>query len=259
MSERPYCRVYWSIRSDPKFATIYGDDANLATWLRLLIAADAMWPEPADIPGTCRRKAYQALVAAGLIDDLGRGQFRIHGLDAERSVRSEQAHRASSARWNARSNAPSNADSNARAFGQGMPLRAEPSKAEPSPVAPAREGTDDDPAGAYWSLVGKYPAGKVLTWIDDLAGRYGGPAVIRAMAEAHMADRATATLLGRTSDLLAAGARQLERAEREDEKRRLREKRAVPPALPVWDDAERQAIWARHRDEIAKAAGRTTA
>lgn len=140
-----------------------------------------------------------------------------------------------------------------------MPLRAEPSIAEPSRVAGAREGTDDDPAGAYWSLVGKYPTGKVLAWIDDLAARYGGPAVIRSMAEAHIADPATATLLGRTGDLLAANARQLERAEREDEKRRLREKRAVPPALPVWDDAERQAIWARHRDEIAKAAGRTTA
>ena len=257
MSDRPYCRVYWSVRSDPKFATIYSDDANLATWLRLLIAADALWPEPADIPGSCRRKPYQALVSAGLVDDLGRGQFRIHGLDAERSVRSEQAHRASSARWNARSNAPSNAGRNAHAFGQGMPLRAEPSRAKPSPVAGAREGSDDDPAGAYWSLTGTYPKAKVLTWIDDLTARYGGPAVIRSMAQAHIADPATATLLGRTGDLLAAGARQLERAERDDEARRLREKRAVPaPVMPAWDDAERTALWERHRADIAKAAGR---
>jgi hypothetical protein len=76
---------------DPKFASIYDDDRHLATWLRLLIAADATWPASPHIPGNVRKASVAALVDAGLVD-LGTGyRFRIHGLDAERGRRRDAA------------------------------------------------------------------------------------------------------------------------------------------------------------------------
>jgi hypothetical protein len=92
VSERaPYSRVYWAIVDDPKFAGIYDDDRHLATWLRLLIAADALWPASTPVPGNARKASVKALVDAGLID-LGTGyRFRVHGLDAERGRRRDAA------------------------------------------------------------------------------------------------------------------------------------------------------------------------
>jgi len=46
----PYVRVYYSITDDEKFAELYDDDGALASWLRLLITADAMYPAAAPIP-----------------------------------------------------------------------------------------------------------------------------------------------------------------------------------------------------------------
>lgn len=92
MSERaPYSRVYWSIVDDPKFLNIYDNDRHLATWLRLLIAADALWPASCPIPGNVRKDSVAALAESGLID-LGPGyRFRIHGLDSERGRRRDAA------------------------------------------------------------------------------------------------------------------------------------------------------------------------
>lgn len=91
MTERAYCRVYYTVKDDPKFETIYTDDHHLATWLRLLIAADAIWPASADLPAAARKASVSALVAAGLVDLLPSGRYRIHGLDAERGSRRDAA------------------------------------------------------------------------------------------------------------------------------------------------------------------------
>jgi hypothetical protein len=94
MSERqPYSRVYWSIRQDPKFRGIYSNDSHLAAWLRLLIAADATWPAPADVPANAKPASVKALAECGLVDLLGDGLFTIHGLQAERGRRQEAATR----------------------------------------------------------------------------------------------------------------------------------------------------------------------
>ena len=92
MSERaPYSRVYHSIVDDPKFTAIFDSDRRLATWLRLLIVAEQAHPASANIPAGTNRAAVAVLVDAGLID-LGTGsRYRIHGLDAERTRRSEAA------------------------------------------------------------------------------------------------------------------------------------------------------------------------
>jgi len=92
MGERaPYSRIYWTVRSDDRLATIYPDDRHLATWVRLLIAADMSWPAPADLPGSVRRASLAALEAAGVIELLPGGLFRFHGLDTERGRRAEAA------------------------------------------------------------------------------------------------------------------------------------------------------------------------
>ncbi len=92
MSDRaPYSRIYHSIVDDPKFTAIYDDDRRLATWLRLLIVAEQAHPASAYIPEGTHRGALAALVDCGLVD-IGTGRrFRIHGLDAERTRRSDAA------------------------------------------------------------------------------------------------------------------------------------------------------------------------
>ena len=92
MGERaPYSRVYWSVVDDEKFAAIYDDDRHLATWLRLLISADAIWPASPTLPVGVKRGSVKALSEAGLVDLLSGHRYRIHGLDAERGRRKEKA------------------------------------------------------------------------------------------------------------------------------------------------------------------------
>ena len=91
VTERAYCRVYYSIKDDTKFDTIREDDHHLATWLRLLMVADALWPASPDLPASARRTSVKALVDAELIDLLPGRRYRIRGLDAERGAERESA------------------------------------------------------------------------------------------------------------------------------------------------------------------------
>jgi len=91
-----------------------------------------------------------------------------------------------------------------------------------------RERKPIDPADAYWNLTGRYPTDRVLSWVDELAERFGSEATVRALATAHQQDAHTNTLLGRVRDILHSEARALDRQEQADERRRLAEKRAQP-------------------------------
>jgi hypothetical protein len=100
MGERaPYSRVYWTVRSDERLDGIYADDRHLATWLRLLIAADMAWPAPADLPSGAKPASIRALVAAGVIELLPGSLFSFHGLDAERGRRRDAAASSAGNRW----------------------------------------------------------------------------------------------------------------------------------------------------------------
>jgi hypothetical protein len=84
-----YVRVYQSVVDDPKFVNVYDDDHHFATWVRLLMAADAIWPASCPIPAGTRKASLKVLAEAGIID-IGTGyRFRVRGLDAERERRSE--------------------------------------------------------------------------------------------------------------------------------------------------------------------------
>jgi hypothetical protein len=104
-----FSRVYHSIRDDTRLAAVYTDDAALATWLRLLIAADRAWPAPADIPRSVRRPALRKLVDAGVVELLPGDLYRFHGLDAEREMRSQSGRNAAALRWHSEGNAGADA------------------------------------------------------------------------------------------------------------------------------------------------------
>lgn len=145
----PYVRVYYRIIEDPKFAAVYDDDRALATWLRLLLYADAMFPAPAILPLRCNSKALKTLVDAELIDLLPGDRYRIHGLTAEREQRSEHGRKAALARHG-------QSTSNARAMHEqsassAQPMHSEPNRTEPirtSPIQSEPSRSTPTPAGA---------------------------------------------------------------------------------------------------------------
>lgn len=124
-----YVRVYYSIVDDERFASVY-DTPHLATWLRLLMIADAVWPASAYLPASEKRSSVAVLARAGLLELDGR-RFRVHGLDAERNARGNAGRIGAAERW--QSGRSANAmQTHSERNANGMPSRAEPSKAEPS-------------------------------------------------------------------------------------------------------------------------------
>jgi hypothetical protein len=147
----PYVRVYYRVIDDERFVGIYSDDQHLATWLRLLLLADAVWPASCPIPRSVRKASLQALVRAGLVDVLPGDHFRIHGLTPERQKRSDWGRNAAALRWQSDRNATAmrpHSDGNAAQHGKTDALLAEPSRAEPRKRAPAREDSENDPYDA---------------------------------------------------------------------------------------------------------------
>jgi hypothetical protein len=95
--DRPYVRVYHDdLRRD--YPSVYADDAALATWLRLLVLADKMWPSTPELPRSVRPKALATLTVAGLIVVDG-CTFEVRGYHAERSMRQASARNAAAVRW----------------------------------------------------------------------------------------------------------------------------------------------------------------
>lgn len=125
---RNFARVYYDdlMREYP---AVYADDALLATWLRLLILAEKMWPAVPEVPRSTRPRAFHALVDSGLVIEVPPHSFRIKGLDAERTRRQDAARNAARNRW-------SNADAPADA----LPRRDETRRDEEPPNPPRRGG-----------------------------------------------------------------------------------------------------------------------
>lgn len=140
----PYVRVYYRIiDEDPKFHGVYDSNDRLATWLRLLLAADAMYPAPATIPHGIHKPSLAFLVSVGLVDLTPGGRYRIHGMEAERASRRDHASNAARIRWASREqsspDAPSNAPGNAQSM-HSSPIRSAPIQSEPL-LSPPEHGT----------------------------------------------------------------------------------------------------------------------
>jgi hypothetical protein len=182
----PYVRVYYRVVDDPKFADVFDHDGRLATWLRLLLLADATYPAPAPIPFGISRAAFGHLVSVQLVDLEPGNRFRIHGMDAERGARSRKAADAAAKRWQS----VSNADASEPASQPDMhsaPLRSEPIHSEPNrSPAPADDGSEY-PVLAWLSQQGVTipPTGNGFhRRVVVLVERYGPEKVRQAMAGA---------------------------------------------------------------------------
>jgi hypothetical protein len=103
MSDRKYARVYHEIVDDPKFRRVYDDDAALATWLRMLLIADAMYPASAPMPA--ETPAIAVLIRAGLVKRRPGNRYIVTGLEREREMRSQYGRNAAAVRWQSGSNA----------------------------------------------------------------------------------------------------------------------------------------------------------
>lgn len=210
----PYVRVYYRIIDDPKFSSVYDNDAALAVWLRLLLAADAMYPAPATIPRGVKASALDRLVKAELIDLLPGDRYRLHGLKSERDRRTEQARRAARKRWDEHDPdaeqpapaMPAHSDSNAGASGDAMhsaPIQAEPIQSSPRPSVEAGEEWDEsakDGADAYYSVTGRFPSDRVLSWINRLTKLYGDELFARLLSKCYLEDGNPRDLLGRVEE-----------------------------------------------------------
>lgn len=227
----PYSRLYWSVMDDDKFDGIREDVRLFGSWSLLLVVADMAYPVPAYIPPTIPKSAVRRLVDCGLVDELPGHRFRVHGLEAERAKRTHSARNAAASRWHS--------DGNAETM---------PSRDRDETESIDRDETPRDAADVYWNLTGKFPTGRALEWIDNLASSYGSDAAIRALVKAHTADKAVSNLLTRTQDLLRADARKLDVKERQDEQARLAEKRAQPRVEEPWRAEFREAIRKQYED-----------
>lgn len=103
-----------------------------------------------------------------------------------------------------------------------------------------------DAVSTYYSLTTRFPAGRVLAWLNDLEDRHGGKRTSSMLATCYAEDRDLGTLLGRTQSRLRAEDHAANRAEAADEVSRNRAKRA--PLTGV--NAEiRAAVEARYGPE----------
>ncbi len=124
MADRPFARVYY-IDLERDYPSVWRDDAALATWTRLLATADAMWPAVPEVPRSARSALVSKLVTVGLVILVPPFGYRIKGLDAERTARSNAASNAARSRWG-------NADGSASA----MPNQSSPDQSNPAhPIA----------------------------------------------------------------------------------------------------------------------------
>jgi hypothetical protein len=162
-----YVRVYYSIVDDERFAGIY-DGPHLATWLRLLLIADAIWPATAYLPATEKKASVAALEAAGLVELSGDGRFRIHGLDAERNARAMQGRNAAAMRWQSTS------------IANPMPSRAEHSQAEPSRAERADAEDNRPDVEAFLEVRRRLPTGPQRKLMDDYCHTFDATGPARA-------------------------------------------------------------------------------
>jgi hypothetical protein len=95
--DRRFARVYYDdLKRD--YAAVYADDALLASWLRLLVEADSVWPSDPELPRSVSDAAIEQLADAGLIALGPRYTYAIKGYAVERADRHAKAVAAANAK-----------------------------------------------------------------------------------------------------------------------------------------------------------------
>jgi hypothetical protein len=133
-----YARLYHKFAGE--YPQIYADDHCFATWIRLLMLADATWPMRPPMPRSVRPRVLDLLTEVGLVIIDG-DSYTIRGLDPERSRRQSAGRKGAVTRWDSEGSADRNAIADANA----MPSKAKQSKAKHSiPLPPAERGRRKD-------------------------------------------------------------------------------------------------------------------
>jgi hypothetical protein len=235
----PYVKVYYSIIDDPKFASIYDDDAALSAWLRLLLVADGTYPAPAPLPLATKKRTLSKLIDAGLIDLCPGSRYRIHGLETEREKRSSAARAgglARAERTHSGSTAPAQREHSA--------VSASPLHSAPLHSAPLQRAREADPIETYHLLTGRPPKKATISWLDELANDHGAEAVCRTMVTVWTGKADLGSFIG---DVQAALVLKERRSSQEAEERRRK-------AAADHERQERERIANASPEEKARAA-----
>ncbi len=103
---RRHSRVFFDIAAE--YPAVYADDGAFATWVRLLMIADGLWPVPAVLPRSVQQEPLETLVTAGLISVSG-DHFEVKGLHKMRQAEHEQQAANAKKRWESERNATASA------------------------------------------------------------------------------------------------------------------------------------------------------
>lgn len=227
---RRYARVYFDDleRDHPD---VWFDPTCLSTWVRFLALSEKAWPTMPELPRSARRADLEKLVSTGMLELLPNHRFVLRGWKKEREERSVRALDALGHRRDRVTSKPTLVPTD---VGTSVPtddVYARAGAASAFSYSSSKEGVQGkppDPADAYWSLTGRYPTDRPISWIDDLTAQFGAEAVIRALATAHGQDSHTNTLIGRAQDILRSEARVLATKEQAAVRAQLAERRAAP-------------------------------
>lgn len=269
---RPYSRVYWSILDDgstsdggselDRFATIRGDMRHLGSWALMLVVADMAYPAPAFIPPTVPKASVAALSRpeCGLVELIGGGMYRIHGLRKERESRAAAASRPHPKRG-PRDEPPEaqlgpKRDPDGSQPGGGRVARRDEDETrqdenEEGTPAPLPE-TGPDAANSLFLRTGQFPSKTVNDWLNDLSEAHTESRLIAAIDSTPLAGRNVKDYLVAIRDQLRAQDHAAEKAERADEIRRNAAKRA-----PVKSLEEREAEYRAQKAIEAELMGRS--
>lgn len=268
MPEGLHVRVYHEDLMK-NFAQVWDDNDALATWLRLFVIADKLWPSPGELPRVVGRAALKRLTDAGLIVLLPNYRYTCLGLDADRQRRSDAARTAANVRHHGRPDddppegnagrtpsriAPRNPSGNAGALPHTDTGARPRSGSAPESVSDVLNeigaaGEEPDALVGYHTLTGRFPTGRVKSWLDELAHEHGDVAVTRALALEMQADTAVHTLLSRTQNRLAVESHADEKDRKLRRQQSAAEERALIESMPA---EQRAANLARLRAELAK-------
>lgn len=238
-SKRRFARIYFD-DLEKDYPEVWFDPTGLSTFVRLLALSEKAWPGLPEFPRAVRRSDLALLERLGLVTPTDHNRYSMKGWGQEREARASKARDSVRSRYDRSTTVE-------RTYNERTTAPARPLVSVSASTSSNGVGSGEgDPADAYWSLTGKYPTDKVLAWLDDLTAKFGAEAATRALAQAHIADAATSTLLGRAQDQLRSEARGLDRKEQEAEKERLREKRAIPKVIPAWETEFRAALEAKY-------------
>jgi hypothetical protein len=244
----PYIRIYFRVRDDSRFEHAYSCDPCWAAYTRLLMDAEAAYPAPASLPRSLKAHAKKMLIEAGIIEFGPHDTFVVHGLTAERDIRSLQAADAAQRRWDKEYGRIAPEDATALLTHSDRiadPLLTDQSKEEQNKSEQIRAETSEAVSGpdAYCNVTLRFPqrGSTLYAWCDRLGDEFGADRFETALRCQFRADHSLKTLLSRTE---ASLSRESDRQERD----RLAAARvplrpvAVLPAEPITPEEEERLL-----------------